>query len=213
MRIVLVLLALVAGLVLVACGGDDDDAPDVTQPTVPSGWFTFDAPAGCLSFSYPSDWQLKTKGDVDAAGDLDCPGGSNIENVVSDCTPETTGTVLAIARAQLVDTSQPSGLAAWVELHGAVKRCETFDEHFEMLIIASGGQIVESGEGQISGTRSRCAFGKRSFSEQTFDVQVCLAEIDGKLYLLTTSWDTARATELKPIAEAIAGSFDIAPVD
>lgn len=220
MRVALPIVVVVVALLAVGCGGgggNDDDNGRFNVPTVApvptDGWLSFNAPSGCLSLSFPSNWQLKTMGDLEGTGKSDCPGGEGITNEVVECDPSATGAVLAIARAQLADSSSETGLAAWVELHGAVKRCATLEDHLRMIVISSGGSVIEGPQGEVAGREASCVIGKRMFSDRTFDVHVCLAEIEGKLYLLTTTWDTERRDELEPIAETIARSLRIDPVD
>jgi hypothetical protein len=210
-------LAAVCLLLLTLACGDDDEAGSPGEsfsPVSTDGWFGFDAPSGCLSIRFPADWSIKTMGDLDEGGQKDCPGGSGIRNEIADeCTPEVTGTVLGIARAEILDESADTDLLGWVELHGAVRRCETLAEHFEMIVISSNGSVVESSDGAIAGRDAKCAVGKRRFPEQTFDVRVCVGEIDGKLYVLTTTWDESRADELESVAKTIAASLQINPID
>ena len=209
-RLVIFLAALASSALLFACGGGGDDDDSSAAPLDTATWETFEAPSGCLSVSHPGDWDLQVRGDLDGEGEESCPGGSETDNLVAECVPGTTGQIIGLTRVQIGGDDEPIG--GWVELHAANARCETVEDEIRVIIESSDGSLESAGGGEIAGNPALCGAGQREFEGATLEVRVCASEIEGGIYLLTTTWDTARSVELQATAEAIAASLAIDPI-
>jgi hypothetical protein len=179
---------------------------------VPSGYTEFRAYEDCLTFSYPSDWQI---GNPDAmlTTTAYCPNGAQVYPHVVDCSdPKQVSNVTNVLKIESPkETGRTNGPAS-MEIYGIPARCPTLAAYFDAVIInlqSTARNIQPVSEATIAGFPARCTTWTLTADARDKTSDVCAVDTGLTVYVIFRDTDADRRDEFKPILDAVLDSMTI----
>lgn len=192
---------------LVACscsGGSSVDTSD---------WKRYDGPSGCVSVSYPTEWDLHPKGDLGTSGLNSCPGSAAKSESVP-CNEATMNAVPVLTVGTRHEGNQTAD--ASVDLYLADQTCQPLAGYLERLLSSIGefpdvSSVGDAIERSIGGYPAKCVGFENLLGTKSFDQTICVVDIDGSVIHLFASVNKSTPEESQ-IVEAVISKLVFKPV-